>query len=63
MRDGELYRKILGIEALWRVNGIKPALGEASGSVTVTVEAEPGTRLPCPECGRPCQSHDSRCKE
>lgn len=63
MRGKEPYQKIPGIQASSRVSGFGPALGGAPGSVTATVEAEPGTRLPCPECGKPCPRHDSRRRE
>jgi len=63
MRGMDLYRKILGIGSPWRVSGIELAPTEVPGSVTVTVEAEPGTRQPCPKCSRLCSGYDCRRKE
>jgi len=49
MRDRELFRKLPGIEAPWRVRGIERALTETQG-----------TQLSCPKCGKPCPAQDTR---
>ena len=57
MRDQELYARILGIEAPWRVEGVELKLEE--GEVVVQVE-HAGGRLSCPECGRGGSRYDTR---
>ena len=49
MRDRELYARLLGIRAPWRVEGVGLKLEE--GEVVVQVEHGSG-ELSCPECGR-----------
>ena len=57
MRDRELYARILGIEAPWRVEGVELNLEE--GEVVVQVE-HAGGGLRCPECGRGGSRYDTR---
>ena len=57
MRDRELYARILGIEAPWRVEGVELNLEE--GEVMVQVE-HAGEGLRCPECGRGGSRYDTR---
>lgn len=57
MRDRELYAKILGIEAPWRVVDVELSL--SAGEVVVHVEHS-GTRLECPECGTAGSGYDTR---
>ena len=57
MRDRELYRRILGLEAPWEVSEVE--LKEADGEVHVHVR-HGGKSLHCPECGRECAGYDCR---
>jgi transposase len=49
MRDVELYRQLLGIEAPWKVERVE--LSVAEQRVDVVVGHADGVRWPCPECG------------
>jgi len=49
MRDVELYRRLLGIEAPWKVERVE--LSVAEQRVDVVVGHGEGVRWPCPECG------------
>ncbi len=49
VRDVELYRQLLGIEAPWKVERVE--LSEGEQKVEVTVGHARGLRWPCPECG------------
>jgi transposase len=58
MRDNELYRKILGIEAPWEVTEVEVDLKDRkTGEVRVHV-AGTADRWPCPECGQQCAGYD-----
>ncbi|MEQ1893640.1 MAG: ISL3 family transposase [Planctomycetota bacterium] len=58
MRDKELYAAILGIRSPWQVQSVQLDLkGE---EVHVLIEAEPGTRFTCPQCGKVCPGYDAR---
>jgi len=57
MRDKELYRQILGIEAPWTVRDVTLRLAE--GEVIVHVE-HTGKGLRCPECDRESSCYDHR---
>ena len=57
MRDKELYARIVGIEAPWRVEDVE--LNLQQGEVVVRV-AHDGGALTCPECGRPANRYDTR---
>ncbi|HET6611188.1 MAG TPA: ISL3 family transposase [Kofleriaceae bacterium] len=57
MRDRDLYAKILGIEAPWKVVDVELSL--KGGDVTVRVEHE-GKKLRCPECGAESGRYDAR---
>ena len=57
MRDKELYARIVGIEAPWRVEDVE--LNLQQGEVVVRV-AHDGGPLTCPECGRPANRYDTR---
>ena len=57
MRDRELYARLLGIEAPWRVEGVELKLDE--GEVVVQVE-HGGGKLSCLECGRRGSRYDTR---
>ena len=50
MRDTELYRQLLGLEAPWEVSRVE--LSVEGGRVDVWVDHPRGTRWPCPECER-----------
>ena len=49
MRDVELYRLLLGIEAPWEVQSVD--LSVADQKVDVMVGHAKRVRWPCPECG------------
>lgn len=57
MQDRELYARILGLEAPWKVLGVD--LADAEEEVTVRVGLDKGSQ-PCPECGTACPRHDTR---
>lgn len=56
MRDCELYRRILGIEAPWYVDRVELKLGE--GEIHVYVEHGEQAEWTCPECGVGCRLYD-----
>jgi transposase len=56
MRDVELYRQLLGIEAPWRVERVDLSVTEQK--VDVVVSHAKGVRWPCPECGSELSTHD-----
>ncbi len=58
MRDKDLYKQILGIQAPWAVTDVEVAM--AAGEVTVYVNQEAGEPQPCPHCGIPCPGYDHR---
>lgn len=55
MRDTELYRRILGIEAPWTVDDVVVDID--AGKVEVHL-ADLSGPLPCPECGASCPGYD-----
>jgi transposase len=58
MRDNELYRRILGIEAPWEVTEVELDLkNRQKGEVRVHV-AGSADRWSCPECGQLCAGYD-----
>ena len=56
MQDGELYRRILGIEAPWYVDSVDLKLEE--GKVHVRLAHHDIIDWPCPECGAPGKLYD-----
>lgn len=58
MRDKELYKRILGIQAPWEVSDIE--LDMKAGEVKVYVEQKPGAKQTCPKCGASCPGYDKR---
>lgn len=58
MRDTDLYGRILGIEAPWRVSGVEIRLED--GEVEVSVERGGRRKLACPECSAPSSRYDTR---
>ena len=56
MRDVELYRQLLGIEAPWGVQRVD--LSVAEQTVAVVVGHARGVRWPCPVCARPLSVYD-----
>ena len=58
MRDKDLYKQILGIQAPWEVTEVE--LSMAVGEVTVHVGHNTGGRLTCSHCGTPCPGYDHR---
>ncbi len=57
MRDTELYRQILGLQAPWFVDHVD--LDVAQGRVDIWLEHEAGVRWACPQCESelPCRDH------
>lgn len=51
MHDTNLYHQILGLKSPWQVSDVE--LSEKATTITVRVTLPPGTKLPCPKCGRP----------
>lgn len=60
MHDTTLYASILGVTEPWRVTAVTPRLDE--GEILVTVEAGPGSKLTCPQCGAHSPRHDHRAR-
>ena len=58
MRDKELYKQILGLQAPWE--GMEVELSMAANEVRVYVEHEAEARPICPHCGTPCPGYDER---
>ncbi len=58
MRDKQLYKQILGIQAPWTVADVE--LNTEAGEVKVHIEPESGTELVCPRCGTVCSGYDKR---
>lgn len=56
MKDTELYRQILGIEAPWFVENID--LDVPGQKVEVFVKHKRGLKWPCPKCGALLACHD-----
>ena len=60
MKDRELYRRILGLEAPWKVTHVE--VNEKEKEVRVHV-SQGEISPPCPECGRKCVRYDHRVRE
>lgn len=58
MQDKELYEKLLGLKAPWRVSDVDLRMEESK--VTVKLDHEPLARFQCPECGLEGSTHDHR---
>ncbi|MGH7734278.1 MAG: transposase family protein, partial [Gemmatimonadales bacterium] len=56
MRDVELYRQLLGVEAPWKVQRVDLLVAERR--VEVLVGHGERVRWPCPECGLELGTHD-----
>src|SRR5579863_5205295 len=56
VRDVELYRQLLGLEAPWTVERVE--LSVTDSQVDVWVVHRRGVRWPCPECGVELASYD-----
>ena len=56
MYDKELYQKILGIEAPWRVEDVELRLEK--GLVNIEVGYDPGQEVRCSKCGEMCARYD-----
>lgn len=56
MQDKELYEKLLGLKAPWRVCDVDLRIEESK--VTVKLDHEPLARFQCPECGLEGSTHD-----
>ena len=59
MRDTELYGRILGVVAPWRVTDVELELEAGAGEVRVRVSWEP-PEVACPKCGARGVRHDTR---
>ena len=55
MNQNMLFAAGLGLSAPWKVvrRGLEDG-GEGSKFLSVDIEVEPGSRRPCPCCGKPC---------
>jgi transposase len=61
MRDIELFRAALGLQAPWQVVGSAFDVGERR--LELRIDFERGARFPCPECDAPgCPVHDTEQK-
>ncbi len=58
MQDKELYEKLFGLKAPWKVEKVDLRMEESK--VTVVLTHEPLARFPCPECGIECAVYDHR---
>jgi transposase len=58
MQDKELYEKLLGLKAPWRVGDADLRMEESK--VRARLEHEPLARFACPECGPEGPTHDHR---
>ena len=58
MRDKDLYKQILGIQAPWEVTEME--LSMAAGEVTVHVAHKTGMRPTCSHCGKPYPGYNQR---
>ena len=58
MRDIDLYTRILGIQAPWRVADVEVDMPQ--GQVIVHVERKAGAQPCCPTCSKPAPGYDSR---
>lgn len=58
MQDRQLYARILGLTAPWKVTEV--VLDEDSTSVEVQVEHDSRVALLCPECDTACPGYDTR---
>jgi transposase len=56
MRDTELYRQLLGLEAPWTVKRVE--LSVEKGRVDIWADHPKATRWRCPECDRALSTHD-----
>jgi len=58
MRDRDLYSKLLGVEAPWRVKDVDVRM--ETSEVEVFIEHSLSTKLKCPSCGAKCLGYDTR---
>jgi len=58
MRDREMYAKLLGVEAPWKVKDVDLRLDE--GEVEVVLEHAGSSKLACPVCAAKCRGYDMR---
>lgn len=58
MRDRQLYARILGLTAPWRVTDVQ--LDDSATTVEVAVAHDGRSPLHCPECRRACPGYDHR---
>lgn len=63
MNQNMLFAAGLGLSAPWKVvrSGLEDG-GEGSKFLSVDIEVEPGSRMPCPCCGTPCALYDHEVK-
>ena len=58
MQDSELYERLLGLKAPWKVSSVELLMEESK--VTVTVSHDRSAQFECPECGRRASVYDHR---
>ena len=58
MQDNELYERVLGLKAPWKVSVVELRIEESK--VTVTVSHDRSARFVCPECGQEASTYDHR---
>jgi transposase len=58
MRDKDLYKTILGIQAPWQVQGVE--LSEETEEVRVLIRLNPQEQCVCPKCGAVGPRYDTR---
>nr|VFK29991.1 MAG: transposase [Candidatus Kentron sp. MB]VFK33173.1 MAG: transposase [Candidatus Kentron sp. MB]VFK76033.1 MAG: transposase [Candidatus Kentron sp. MB] len=58
MRDTDLYTRILGIEAPWRVSTVEVEM--ANREIIIQVARKAGAKPCCPICGKESPGYDSR---
>jgi transposase len=61
MQDKELYEKLLGLNAPWKVESVDLRVDQSK--VTVVLAHERLARFACPECGIECPTYDHRRRE
>jgi len=63
MNQNMLFEAGLGLKSPWKVvrSGLEDG-GAGSKFLYVDIEVEPGSRMPCPCCGKPCALYDHEVK-
>lgn len=58
MNEREIFSLGLGLEAPWKLTDQRLDRDKNPHELFLKVEAQRGASYPCPECGRPCKTHD-----